>query len=58
MGNMDKMRSLAVIMFPEVTNMNELSEPQWEKYLTNLETKIASEGVAATISYIEDTIGL
>lgn len=58
MGNADKMRNLASIMFPDVTNLAELSVEQWEKYLVTLENKIATEGAAATVAYIEDAIGL
>jgi hypothetical protein len=58
MGNADKMRNLASIMFPDVTNLAELTVEQWEKYLGTLENKIATEGAAATVAYIEDAIGL
>jgi hypothetical protein len=58
MGNADKMRALAQVMFSDVTNMNELSVEQWEKYLMNLEYNIATNGPAATVKYIEDTIGI
>jgi hypothetical protein len=52
-GNADKMRSFATMMFSEVTNMNELTVEQWEKYLTTLEGKVKAEGAAATVKYIE-----
>ena len=58
MGNADKMRALAQVMFPDVSNMNQLNESQWEKYLSTLESKVNTEGPAATIKYIEETIGL
>jgi len=58
MGNGDKMRAFANVMFPDVTNMNELTLEQWEKYLTTLENKINTTGSAATIKYIEDSIGI
>lgn len=58
MGNSDKMRAFANVMFPEVTNMNELTLEQWEKYLTALESKNKTEGSAATVKYIEDAIGI
>ena len=58
MGNADKLRAFANILFPEVTNLNELTVEQWEKYLTTLENKIKTEGAKATITYIEDAIGV
>lgn len=58
MGNADKMRQLANVMFPEVSNMNELTVEQWEKYLTVIEQKIQKEGPAVTVKFIEDSIGL
>jgi len=58
MGNADKMRAFATLMFPEVTNMNQLDEVQWEKYLSILENKIKTEGPAATVKYIEESIGI
>jgi hypothetical protein len=57
-GNQDKMRQFASMMFPEVTSMNELTVEQWEKYLTSIETKINTQGAAAAIKYIEDAIGI
>jgi hypothetical protein len=57
-GNQDKMRQFATLMFPEVQSMNELTETQWEKYLSTLEQKIQKEGTATTIKYIEDSIGI
>jgi hypothetical protein len=58
MGNQDKLRTFAGMMFPEVTNFNELTVEQWEKYLTAIESKIKTVGSKDTIKYIEDTIGL
>lgn len=58
MGNADKMRAFATMMFSDVSNMNELTVEQWEKYLAVLENKIKTEGAAPTIKYIEDSIGL
>ena len=58
MGNADKMRTLAAIQFPSVQNMNDLTEIQWNEYLTLLEQKIQKEGPANTVKYIEDVIGL
>jgi hypothetical protein len=58
LGRSDKMRLLAGIIFPEITNMNELSAEQWDKYLTLLEQKIQKEGPQATVKFIEDTIGI
>jgi hypothetical protein len=57
-GNQDKMRSFATLMFSEVQNMNELVPEQWERYLSTLEQKIQKEGAVATISYIEGMIGV
>jgi len=58
MGNAAKMKAFATIMFSDVSDMNELSAEQWEKYLSTLENKIKSEGPAATVKYIEDAIGV
>jgi hypothetical protein len=58
MGNIDKMRMLVTIMFPNVTNMNELTAENWEKYLTTLEKMMQKEGTAATIKYIESVTGI
>jgi hypothetical protein len=58
MGNQDKLRAFAGIMFPEVTNFNELTIDQWEKYLTAIETKLTTVGPKETIKYIEDAIGI
>lgn len=58
MGNADKMRALATMMFPNITNMNELNEVQWEKYLSTLEQKIQNEGAVSTVKYVEESIGL
>jgi len=58
MGNADKMRSFAQIMFPEIANMNQLDESQWEKYLSNLENKVKEIGPAETVRYLEESIGL
>lgn len=58
LGNGDKMRSFASIMFPDIINMNDLSIEQWEKYLTTIENKIKIEGPAAAVKYIEDAIGI
>jgi hypothetical protein len=58
MGNQDKMRAFAGIMFSEVTNFNELTADQWEKYLTTIETKLKTVGAKETIKYIEEAIGL
>lgn len=57
-GNADKMRSFAQIMFPDIANMNELTLEQWEKYLTVLETKLKEAGPVNTWKYIETEIGL
>src|SRR5258708_30457351 len=58
MGNQDKMRAFAGLLFPEVTNFNELTIVQWEKYLTTIETKLNTVGPKETIKYIEDAIGI
>ncbi len=58
MGNPDKMRAFATMMFPDITNMNELTVEQWEKFLSLLETKFKTEGAVATVKYIEDAIGI
>jgi hypothetical protein len=57
-GNADKMRQFANVMFPDVTNMNELTIEQWEKYLSVIEQKIQKEGAAVTVKFLEDSIGL
>jgi hypothetical protein len=58
MGNADKLRNLAIMMFPGLQSMNELSVENWEKYLSTLEYKVQNEGPVATVKYIEDSIGL
>jgi hypothetical protein len=58
MGRAAKMRGFAMLMFPEITDMNDLSVEQWERYLTTLENKIKTEGPTATVQYVEDAIGL
>ena len=58
MGNMDKFRTFAKLMYPDVTNMYELSIEQWEKFLATLEQKVATVGAKATATYIEDAIGI
>ena len=58
MGNADKMRSFAQVMFSDITNMNELTVEQWEKYLTVLENKIKEIGPVETVKYIEGSIGI
>lgn len=58
MGNADKLRNLAGIMFPMVQNMNELTVEQWETYLGSLEQKVQKEGASSTVKYIEDAIGI
>jgi len=58
MGNAAKMKAFASIMFDNVSDMNELDATQWEKYLITLENKVKSEGAAATVKYIEESIGL
>lgn len=56
-SNSDKMRQLATTMFG-LASLKDLNIEQWEKYLSLLESKIKNEGSAATIKYIEQTIGL
>ena len=58
MGNQDKLRAFAGMLFPEVANFNELTVEQWEKYLTIIESKIKTVGPKETIKYIEDSIGI
>lgn len=58
MGNLDKMRNFVTLLFPDVTNFNDLSVEQWEKYLTTVETKLKIEGATGTIKYIEESIGV
>ena len=58
MGNQDKMRAFAGIMFSEVTNFNELTADQWEKYLSTIENKLKAVGAKETIKYIEEAIGI
>lgn len=58
MGNQDKLRAFAGMMFPDVANFNELTVEQWEKYLTAIETKIKTVGPKDAIKYIEDAIGI
>jgi len=58
MGNQDKMRMFASLLFPDVTNFNELTVEQWEKYLATIESKLSTVGPKDTIKYIEDAIGI
>jgi hypothetical protein len=58
MGNQDKMRAFAGLLFPEVTNFNELTIEQWEKYLSTVENKLKTVGPQQTITYIEEAIGI
>ena len=58
MGKPDKVRSFAALMFPEITNFNDLTSEQWEKYLGFLENKIKTEGATATVKYVEAAIGI
>lgn len=58
MGIAAQMRGLAQVMFSDIDDMNDLNKEQWEKYLSTLENKVASEGAAATVKFIEETIGL
>jgi hypothetical protein len=58
MGKPDKVRSFAALMFPDITNFNDLTSEQWEKYLGFLENKIKTEGATATVKYVEAAIGL
>lgn len=57
MGNPAKLRALAQIMFSDITNMNELSAEQWEKYLSPLEAKVKVDPKGA-VKHIEDLIGV
>jgi hypothetical protein len=45
-------------MFSDITNMNELTAENWERYLTSLEKMIQKHGAAATIKYIESVTGI
>ena len=58
MGRADKLRHLVMLMFPELTNMNDLSEVQWEHYLSSLEKRLKESGAKATVAYIEESIGI
>ena len=58
MGNAQKMRAFAQVMFEDIVSMNDLSVDQWEKYLSTLENKVESQGPVATIKFIEESIGL
>lgn len=57
-GNLDKMRGLVGLMFPEVSNFNQLTAAQWEQYLNTVEGRLKKDGAAATIKWIEDSNGL
>jgi hypothetical protein len=58
MGRADKLRHLVMLMFPELTNMNDLSETQWEYYLSSLEKRLKESGAKATVAYIEESIAI
>lgn len=58
MGNSDKMKAFAGVMFSDVTNFNELTAEQWEKYLSYLENHIKTLGAIETVKKIEDSIGI
>jgi hypothetical protein len=57
-GRSDKMRMLAQLMFPEIDNMNQLDEVQWERFLSTIENKIKTDGPIAAVQYIEESINL
>jgi hypothetical protein len=57
MGNADKMKAFANIMFSDVQNLSELTVDQWEAFLSNLETRVKASPKDA-VSYIEDAIGI
>jgi len=48
---------LAQLMFPEIDNMNQLDEKQWERFLSTIENKIKTDGPKAAVQYIEESIG-
>ena len=49
---------LASMMFPGVTNFNEMTVEQWEKYLGNLEDRVKKDGAVETVKYIQESIGI
>jgi hypothetical protein len=58
MGIADQLRSLAQIMFTGISDMNDLTVEQWEKYLSTLENKVKNDGPQSAVKFIEETIGL
>jgi hypothetical protein len=58
LGRSEQLRMLASMMFPGVTNFNEMTVEQWEKYLGNLEDRVKKDGAKATVEYIQESIGI
>lgn len=58
-GNQAKLQQFMDIAFSDFPKDRKLITPeQWEKYVSLLESKLATAGPAGTVAYIEDTIGL
>lgn len=58
LGRSEQLRMLASMMFPGITNFNEMTVEQWEKYLGNLEDRVKKDGAAETVKYIQESIGI
>jgi hypothetical protein len=58
LGRSEQLRMLASLMFPGITNFNEMTVEQWEKYLGNLEDRVKKDGAKATVEYIQESIGI
>jgi hypothetical protein len=58
LGRSEQLRMLASLMFPGVTNFNEMTVEQWEKYLGNLEDRVKKDGAVETVKYIQESIGI
>jgi hypothetical protein len=58
LGRSEQLRMLASLMFPGITNFNEMTVEQWEKYLGNLEDRVKKDGAVETVKYIQESIGI
>ena len=58
LGRSEQLRMLASMMFPGITNFNEMTVEQWEKYLGNLEDRVKKGGAVETVKYIQESIGI
>ena len=57
-GNNEKIRRLAMLMFPGISSIKMLDASQWEMFVSKLEKMLETEGGKQTIQYIEETIGI